>query len=392
MHLRRCSHLFVELDQEPRFDFMTLLDGGDGLDRSVRWRAFAPHLREPVDVTLAQLAVLEACDRDGGYARDRLLEAHAAGDVDALVETGLLLVDTDVDDERNLRDATVREIAWWPLAAVAQAHGAWDGVDIQARTEVGMMLTSTQMVEAFGRAPDPEYRRGADSVALPPPVHRDFDALLAQRKTCRNFDPRATLSAADLATMLHRVWGAIGTLEMAPGAVAVKKNSPAGGGLHAVEAYLLVQRAEGLAPGLYHYLALQHALEPLQPMTTEAAADLAHRFLAGQNWFEDVPVLVIMTARFDRLFWKYRRHAKAWRVVHLDVGHLSQTMYLSAADLGLGAFITGAINDRLVEEALHLKPMQEGAIVIVGFGPRSAEPTTMELDNVVPTAASLAAR
>jgi putative peptide maturation dehydrogenase len=254
------------------------------------------------------------------------------------------------------------------------------------------MLSSEQMLESFGTPPAHEYRRGGEPRPLPPPENRGFDDLLARRKTCRNFDGEAAVAATDLATMLHRVWGAVGTLELAPGAIAVKKNSPAGGGLHAVEAYVLIQRAEGLAPGLYHYLALEHALEPLRTLTPEEAADLAHRFVAGQNWFANVPVMVVMTARFDRLFWKYRRHAKAWRVVHLDVGHLSQTMYLSAADLGLGAFVTAAINDRLIEVELGLVPMREGAIAIVGFGPRAATKTTLELDDLVPTAASLAAR
>jgi putative peptide maturation dehydrogenase len=391
MFLHRCALLCVELDQEPRFDFASLLQGGDGLDRSVRWRALAPHLSEPVTVSLAQLAVLEACPPEGRLARDALLERHAAADVDALVATGLLLP-ADAIDERAARDANVRDIAWWPPAAVAQAHGAWDGIDIEARNEAGLMPSSEQMVESFGTPPAHAYRR-TEGAAQPlrAPLRRDFDGLLAQRKTCRNFDAQATVAAADLATMLHRVWGAIGTLELAPGAIAVKKNSPAGGGLHAVEAYLLVQRADGLAPGFYHYLAVEHALEPMRALTAEEVRSYAHRFVAGQHWFADVPVMVVMTARFDRLFWKYRRHAKAWRVVHLDVGHLSQTMYLSAADLGLGAFVTAAINDREVERALELAPMREGAIAVVGFGPRAATKTTLELDDMVPTAASRAA-
>ena len=90
--------------------------------------------------------------------------------------------------------------------------------------------------------------------------------------------------------------------------------------------------------------------------------------------------MVLMTARFDRLFWKYRRHAKAWRVVHLDVGHLSQTTYLSATELGLGCFVTAAINDRVVDEALGLAPLREATIALVGFGPRAAEVRTLELD------------
>ena len=59
MHVRRCAVLFVELDQEPRFEFSTLLQGGDGLDRTPRWLAYAPHLPAPLPVTLAQLGVFE---------------------------------------------------------------------------------------------------------------------------------------------------------------------------------------------------------------------------------------------------------------------------------------------------------------------------------------------
>ena len=204
------------------------------------------------------------------------------------------------------------------------------------------------------------------------------------RACCRNFDPDAVLSLDALAQMLHRTWGATGTRELAPGAVAVRKSSPAGGGLHAIEAYLLVQRVEGLAPGLYHYLAHAHALEPLRAMDACEARATAHRVLAGQPWFVDVPVLVMMTACYDRLFWKYRRHAKAWRVGHLDAGHLSQTMYLSAADLGLGAFVTAAINDGDVADLLDVEPLREGAIAVVGFGARAGSTRHLEMDRLVP--------
>lgn len=393
MIVRRCAMVFVELDQAPRFDFGSLLCGGDGLERSARWLAHAPHLAEPVALTLAQMAILESVPADGGVALAELRSRHADDALQPLLDAGLLVTRDNLDDRARACDEAARRLAWWPPALLAQSAGGWDGVDIEARHEAGLMPTAAQMVDSNGPAPGQEYLRRPEATMqpLPPPQRRDFDRLLGQRRTCRNFDPAAALAAPDLATMLHRVWGALGTLELAPGAVAVKKTSPAGGGLHAVEAYLLVQRAEGLAPGLYHYLPMQHALEPLETLDAAAAAALAHRFLAGQYWFANVPVLVVMTARFDRLFWKYRRHAKAWRVVHLDVGHLSQTMYLSAADLGLGAFVTAAINDREIEPALGLVPLQEGAIAIVGFGPRSDAKTNIELDGLTPTPASLAA-
>lgn len=394
MIVRRCALVFVELDQEPRFDVGALLGGGDGLDRAVRWLAHAPHLTEPLEVSLAHLAVLEGVPCEGGLDLEVLRSQHGDALLAPLLASGLLVTDHNLDERARACDTASRDVPWWPPALLAQSAGSWTDVDIQARQEAGLMPSAAQLVDSNGPAPAQEYLRRptVPSQALAPPRRSDFDPLLAKRRTCRNFDSAATLSSSDLATMLHRVWGAVGTLALAPGAVAVKKTSPAGGGLHAVEAYLLVQRAEGVPPGLYHYLPMQHALEPLQLLDPDAAAAMAHRFLAGQYWFGNVPVMVVMTARFDRLFWKYRRHPKAWRVAHLDVGHLSQTSYLSAADLGLGAFVTAAINDREIETVLGLVPMQEGAIAIVGFGPRSDTVTTIELDGLTPTAASLAAQ
>lgn len=381
MRLRRCTHLMVELDQAPRFSFESLLQGGDGMDRSARWLAYAPHLATAVPVSLDDLGVLQALTADDWVDQDALADANAEA-LARLLASGLVITDAPGQEDARARDANARDIAWWPPALIAQAHGGWEAVDIDDRNQKGLMLSSEQMVEAFGAAPEPDFRRAPDkpTLALATPRTSGFDDLLAARRTCRNFDPAATLDAVAFATMLRRVWGALGTKTLAPGAVAVKKTSPAGGGLHAVEAYVLVQRVEGVAPGFYHYLSMQHALEPLQALAPTEAADWAHRFVAGQEWFHDVPVMVVMVARFDRLFWKYRRHTKAWRVVHLDVGHLSQTMYLSATELGLGCFVTAAINDRDVEKALDLPPLREGAIALVGFGPRAAEMKTLELD------------
>jgi hypothetical protein len=58
MKLRRYAALFLELDCEPRFEFCSLLNGGDGLAWAQRWLAWIARLAEPVDVTLAEDEVL----------------------------------------------------------------------------------------------------------------------------------------------------------------------------------------------------------------------------------------------------------------------------------------------------------------------------------------------
>jgi len=83
---------------------------------------------------------------------------------------------------------------------------------------------------------------------LPAPKKTAFDELLAGRTTCRNFDPDFRLPLNDASAILHRVFAAQAQHELAPGAIALKKNSPSGGGLHPVEAFVLVQRVDDLGP------------------------------------------------------------------------------------------------------------------------------------------------
>lgn len=102
--------------------------------------------------------------------------------------------------------------------------------------------------------------------------------------------------------------------------------------------------------------------------------------VAQQHWFADAHVLVVLAPRFARTFWKYRHHAKAYRVVALEAGHLSQMLYLAATEAGLGAFITGAINEVQIEQAFGLDHVSGGALAVCGFGWRSEVMETTELD------------
>jgi SagB-type dehydrogenase family enzyme len=118
----------------------------------------------------------------------------------------------------------------------------------------------------------------------------------------------------------------------------------------------------------------------MRALSLDEAKALASRFVAGQAYFADVPVLVIQASRFGRNFWKYRNHAKAYRALILDIGHLSQTLYLAATELGLAAFITAAINEVDIEQAFGLDPLEEGPLAVCGFGYRGAERREVEFD------------
>jgi putative peptide maturation dehydrogenase len=204
---------------------------------------------------------------------------------------------------------------------------------------------------------------------LPDPrIKAPLTQLLLDRKTIRIFDEANPMTVQELSTLLYYTFGAQGITGPEHGQESIRKTSPSGGSMHPIEAYPLIVNVRGQPAGLYHYSVERHALDLLRPLQSSEAARLAEVFALGQSYFRSANAMFILTARWYRSFWKYPRSHKAYRVVHLDAGHLSQTLYLMCSQLGLGAFFTGAVNDMNIEEALGLDPLQEGVIGISGCG------------------------
>lgn len=382
MQLKTPRFFFVESRKRPVFSLENLLSGESGVVTSSDWVVLAPHVGQEVIVDLGDLAVLEAMQMDGEYARDKLASRFGAVRIDRLVMAGLLIGDHPAHDHIRNNDRVLRETGWWGPAAVVQAFGRWDGVDVAGGQAREGRRTLKTIIDEHGAPPSEVFQVRPQETwrPLPPPGRSSLDDLLHARSTCRNFNADESLPLADVGTLMHRVFAAQAAQAYAPGAVALKKNSPSGGGLHPIEAYLLIQRVDGLEPGIYHYHCTSHHLEPMQRMATSQATQMAYQLVAGQQWFADAPVHVLLAARFQRNFWKYRSHAKALRAIYLDAGHLSQNLYLTATELGYGAFITAAINDGSAERFFELDGLGIGAIAVCGFGRRAAETMTTELD------------
>jgi putative peptide maturation dehydrogenase len=381
MFLRRPHYLVFEPRERPTDSLSRLLSANEG-DAAVSWITLAPHLGREVVVDAGDLPVFEWLAPGEEVDQAALAARFGEARIARLVDAGLLLGEHAAHAALRRRDGRLRDARWWGPASLAQVFGRWDGVDVAAIERETGRRTAPQLVGEHGPPPPEVLELGpADArIALPVAARSPFDDLLGSRLTCRNFDAGAALPQAELATVLWRVFGAHATLELAPGATVCKKTSPSGGGLHPIEAFVLAQRVDGLAPGLYHYHCQAHALEPIAALSPQAAADGARELVAGQPWFADAPVLVLMAARFPRSYWKYPEHAKAWKVVQIDAGHLSQTFYLSAAERGLGAFVTAAINDACAERLFALDGLDIGPVAVSGLGLRADVRPVREFD------------
>jgi len=380
MRVRRCKVVCFEPREEAVFDLEGLLAGGDGVAHRRRWLALAPHLGREVEVDAAARDALAELSPERWVEAD-VLPKPVRQVLPALLEVGLAISDAPGHAHMRARDEALRATWWHPMAALAHGLTRWSDVDTTVAMRQAGTETATQLRRLLG--PPPPERivppHAGDAVPLPPPAETSFDRLLRRRVTCRNFDQARPLPLSLLSQVLHRVFAAQGQVRVTTDTVFLKKNSPSGGGLHPVEAYLIVRRVDGLDSGLYHYDPVSHVLRRL-PDPEEPLDGLVLRALAGQTWFAGAHVLAAMAPRYARNFWKYRHHAKAYRAVVMEAGHLSQTLYLSATEAGLAAYVTCAINEACLDAVFGLDPMNEGVLAICGFGWRAPVMETMELD------------
>lgn len=381
MRVRRCAVVFIEPRERLQFEFAQLLAGGSGLEARRQWLALSAHLDAEIALDEAELRALGQLPVNDWTAMDALAGEIPDATLASLLDKGLLIADIPEHAAIRAKDDLVRGSHWLALSAVMHRHSRWQGVDTLAAEDEFRKQTDRPFLERLGEAEPLVCERAAPArrIALERAGDSPLEALIRQRVTCRNWDATRRLARADLASVLYRTFAARAVSD-APGIEVMKRAVPSAGGLHPTEAYLLVQNVEGVAPGLYHYHPIDHALEPLGSVETGHCQAMALRMVAGQQHFRDAHVLIVLASRFRRTAWKYRNHAKAYRAMILDVGHLSQTLYLAATERGLAAFITAAVNERDIEQIFALDPMQEGVVAVTGFGWRGNRVEEAEFD------------
>ena len=397
MRIRRCAVLWLEPREVAHFELERLLAGGTGVVGRMQWFAHAPQLSAPVAVDAGDVALLGGLGPSDWLPARPIRETHGAARVRRLLQAGLLVGSTRPWTAQREADQRFRGQHWHGLAATWHAASRWDGIDAAGEVEEAGLLTAEGLRQAYGAPPPMLHERGNANgcIGLPRAQRTSLDELLDARASCRNFDTEKPLPLPLLAQVLERTFGARGQVWGAEDFDVLKKTSPSGGALHPTECYLIARRVEGLPPGLYHYRPVDHALQPLPLDESVVLADAgrhadaqgmdALEFLAwiavgGQQWFADAPVLCVLAPRFARNYWKYRNHPKAYRVCILDVGHLSQTLLLGATELGLGSYVTAAINEADLERAFGLSHWCEGPLAVCGLGLRATAMKTYELD------------
>ncbi|MEU4690047.1 putative peptide maturation dehydrogenase [Actinoplanes sp. NPDC023714] len=363
---RRTGYVFLRCEDRSLIDVAALLRGRAELATHPQITAVSALTAVERAISRTQLDLILSLPARSWTRRD----ADDAEALRRLATDGLVLSDEPDDhlSELRRRDETLTAGQWDVHAALYHFLTQWRDVD--AGGSPAEADPTGALIGAHG-PPPPHFAPAARPLAVTELALEErrgglWDTL-ARRRTTRVFTPEP-LTAGELSLVLRYTAGCRGYSRIAEDAVILSKTSPSGGAMHPTELYVLARRVDGVEPGLHHYDAGRHTLELLSRHTPDAIGSLALELSAGQAFTRDAAALFLVTTRFSRNFWKYRQHRRAYAVLLMDAAHLGQTFSLVCAELGLGAFVTAAVNGANIEERLGLDPYSEGALALWGCG------------------------
>lgn len=193
----------------------------------------------------------------------------------------------------------------------------------------------------------------------------DLKEAIERRSTLRAYRDQP-LTLEELSYLL---WLTQGVKEVTRRPVTLR-TVPSAGARHAFETCLLINRVEGIEPGLYRFVATQHALTPLAPahaVQGSLCAEITHACLE-QRQIPSSAVTFLWVAVPERMTWRYVE--RGYRYLLLDAGHVCQNLYLAAEAIGCGVCAIAAYDDDLLNAALDLDGETLFAIYVASLGKR----------------------
>lgn len=325
-------------------------------------------------------------------ARLQLHDPHAAGLVQRLSEPSTLaqLWTTAADLPRESLAALIGLMAGARLLTAVTPGGvpeedlrpelrSWEFHDLlfHARSRQGrhdaLVGNSYPMAGIGPPLPAVKPVEAAETIELFRPDWSELDArdpslvrAMEERRSLREYADQP-ITVAQLGEFLFRtvslrqVWENEHPTHAGPIPVEISSRPyPSGGALYPLEVYAVVQACTGLEAGLYHYDPQGHRLARLSLMSDELHKLLAEAGQATAIPTESLQVLLVLTARFGRVTWKYT--GLSYALILKDLGGVYQNMYLAATAMGLAPCAIGVGDSDLFARASGIDYYRESSV------------------------------
>ena len=218
----------------------------------------------------------------------------------------------------------------------------------------------------------------------PPPIEKPFDpssrrldlpgpeqwpnvrpVMLDQAIRDRVSRRRFSQSPVQLDELAFLLWETQGIRKQLDEGTALR-TVPSAGARHALETYLCVLNVQGVEPGVYRYLPVEHQL-----LAVSAEPDLATRLTKGtlgQAFAGRAAVTFVWTAIPHRMEWRYG--LASHKVIALDAGHVCQNLYLACEAVGAGTCAIAAYDQDAMDQLIGVDGQDEFTVYVAPVGKR----------------------
>jgi SagB-type dehydrogenase family enzyme len=170
------------------------------------------------------------------------------------------------------------------------------------------------------------------------------------------------LPASTLGTILRHSNAVLSSAQTSDGAF-YRRAAANSGDLGSVEIFPIVLNVAGVDPGIYHFDSVRHDLAEIK---TGHFGDWLREFVLFQTELSTAAVALVLTAAAGRLQAKYG--IRGYRFALLDVGHVSENIYLVGTALGVQVCASAGFIDDVVDDALGLDGLDTASMLFVLVG------------------------
>ncbi len=187
-----------------------------------------------------------------------------------------------------------------------------------------------------------------------------FLDTLKGRKSRRKYSD-GQISFNELSFLL---WSTQGVKKIVNNGYATLRTVPSAGARHPFETYIIAQNVQGLTPGLYRYLPLEHKLVSLGELPDAKEkldeATLSQKFIAASA------LTFVWAAVPYRSEWRY--DCAAAKHIAIDAGHVCQNLYLAAEAVGAGVCAVAAYDQDLMDNLIGADGTEEFTVYLAAVG------------------------
>lgn len=205
----------------------------------------------------------------------------------------------------------------------------------------------------------------AEIIDLPPPdvshlTSNDLFEAIERRQSKRRF----TEKPLTLDELSFLCWSTQGVKKVVANGMVSIRTVPSAGARHPFETYLGINHVEGLKPGMYRYLGVDHKLEFLFE-DPDMVKNLVKAGV-GQRFVGECAVCFIWSCIPYRGEWRYG--VASHKNMLLDAGHVCQNLYLACEAIACGTCAIGAYNQEVVDTYLKLDGKDEFVVYLSPVG------------------------